>query len=286
MANYLGSSSTYVPDLEEFNVGDYIDTILNRIDALMVKLAAAEMKIIISIHDRFGVGCFTTDQYSLMLNIIMPTTQAVCSDASEFYTNSTSVAAFDARMRHILEFKSPHFNNQPWGSLGQVIYAFSIQNYAQFYNKKIQKDWWCDRAKEMKPLLSNGVKISTGPSNLVTDTITRENMACSELDILGVSSYFQTEDNFEASVIKNAIVNASKTVINEQFDSNGLYGYHRRDKCINQVCGMSNNLSISWLVGDILLMPKEKYSTQFSWMTDQKAWAALTAQASNATGPV
>jgi hypothetical protein len=31
-------------------------------------------------------------------------------------------------------------------------------------------------------------------------------------------------------------------------------------------------------------MPKEKYAMEFSWITDQKAWAALTTHARNATG--
>lgn len=279
---YLGSSAVYVPDLEESQVGVYQDTVLHLIDALLVKLLAADIKIIISMHDRFALGCYSEDSYAIISNITIGSSgNATCGDATSFYNTSIVIQAFDARIKHILSFKSEHFGGASWGSLGQVIYAFSIQNYAQFTDTSIQPTWWCDRAKAMRPLLSNGVKISTGPSNLATDTITDINMACGELDILSVSIYFLYAS--DVVDIFKAVNGSNKMVINEEFDSDG-FGYKDRDGCINLVGGTSNNVSISWLVGNVFAMPGDRQGTEFSWSTDEKAWAALTAQAKNATG--
>lgn len=50
-------SNNAIPDLEPTSIGIYNDTILQRIDNLMVKTVSVGIKLIIAIHDRLMLGC-------------------------------------------------------------------------------------------------------------------------------------------------------------------------------------------------------------------------------------
>eukprot|EP00798_Chlamydomonas_sp_ICE-L_P004288 gene4288-14398_t len=53
-AGEKGAKSVTVPDIEETRVGaPYDNTILKRIDALMVQVVQRKMKLIIALHDRY-----------------------------------------------------------------------------------------------------------------------------------------------------------------------------------------------------------------------------------------
>ena len=60
---------TQIPDLEHEGVGIYDDTILERIDELMVRTQAAGIKLTLALHDRWSLGCWRTDSYARKFNL-------------------------------------------------------------------------------------------------------------------------------------------------------------------------------------------------------------------------
>lgn len=189
-SNDLHSSASSIPDIE-YPVGIWNDLILERIDALMVKTVRVYIKLILVLHNHYFLGCYTLyDAYTDMLGIFIPK-DGKCADVSNFYTDPTAIAAFDDRIKHILSFKSPNFNNRPWSSISEAIFAFDIQNLGQGWDKSISDSWWCNRAAFMRKILTPEIRISSGGSiNLQSSLSAYTNYPCSAIDIIGLSNQF------------------------------------------------------------------------------------------------
>lgn len=82
-ANLKGSGNRAVPDVE-YPVGIWNDAVLEAIDAVMPLVQARGMKMIIAMHDRYSLGCWSYDAYATKYKI-QPTTdcnfgQVGCSE--------------------------------------------------------------------------------------------------------------------------------------------------------------------------------------------------------------
>lgn len=113
--------------------GQFDDTILNDIDLLMVKLYAAKIKLIIETHDRYALGCWSSDVYVAKYNLPFSANCNPVNDPISFYSNVNAQTEFEARLKHIVSHVNPHFNNTPWSALDEVILSFGIENESQGY---------------------------------------------------------------------------------------------------------------------------------------------------------
>lgn len=97
--NNKNSGNDELNDLEGWGVGDYDDTVLEKIDQLMVELQERNMQLIISIHDRYALGFWDTDQYAYKYGIVSGGSGAQrISDASNFYTDGDAISNMDKRI--------------------------------------------------------------------------------------------------------------------------------------------------------------------------------------------
>ena len=97
--NNKGSGNPEIPDLEPTQLGQYDDTILEKIDALMYECSQRNIKLIIACGDRYALGFWDTDQYALTYGIVDGGSGAqMVSDASTFYTDNGAMTFYDHRL--------------------------------------------------------------------------------------------------------------------------------------------------------------------------------------------
>ena len=152
-AGNKGSNNVQINDLEPNQLGQYDDTILLRIDQLMLECSKRGLKLIIVCHDRYALGFWSTDRYATTFGIAPdegPGAAQKISDASEFYTNKKAIAFFDKRIQHILSHRNALMGNATWATLDSVIYAFEPQNEPSSYMVEFYGQWVCDRAATIK----------------------------------------------------------------------------------------------------------------------------------------
>ena len=185
-----GSSSTNTPDLEPDTVGVYDDTILRRIDQLMVEAVQYGIKLDISMHDRYALGCWSQDAYYFKYRFPsgFPGCNAQKNDVHSFYQNASIEAEFDNRLLHIVTHRNALMGNRTWGQIPEAIFTFAPQNEAQSFIPSRDWDWACRRAKAMKPHLAPGVLLSTNGAT-VADSLQEPLFTCPELDLMAVHNY-------------------------------------------------------------------------------------------------
>lgn len=67
-ANLKGFNNSAMPDVEN-PVGVWNDRVLEAIDALMPQVQSRGMKMIITMHDRYSLGCWSYDAYATKYRI-------------------------------------------------------------------------------------------------------------------------------------------------------------------------------------------------------------------------
>jgi mannan endo-1,4-beta-mannosidase len=185
-----GSSSTATPDVEPKQLGVWDDTILERIDRLMYESLQYGVKLDISMHDRYALGCWAEDAYYFTYHFPsgFPGCNAQKNDVHSFYQNSSIEAVFDHRLIHIVTHRNPLMGNRTWGELSEVIFTFAAQNEAQSFIPSRDWDWACRRAKTMRPHLAPGILLSTNGAT-VADSLQTQLFECPELDLMAVHNY-------------------------------------------------------------------------------------------------
>ncbi|CAF1398335.1 unnamed protein product [Didymodactylos carnosus] len=279
-----GSNAMGADDLERYQVGKYDDNVLNQIDQLIVNLAkyGNGMKLIIALHDRYSLGCYAykrdayTDKYQI------PAAQS-CSppnDASNFYTNSQARQDMYIRARHILTHVNPYYNRQ-WGSLSQAIFSIQIENESQGHMNKYTSDWLCDLSIRIRPLVSNGVLLSSGGGTEFGNSLRLEYFQCKALDLIGLHDY-TTNYNFAVSKVKEAVQLAQtygKRVYVEEF---GDRGDKQMESALNSVAYAAHGNGVPWVIWQVV--PNARWN-DFEFFTQQTlAWAAFRHQANSASG--
>ena len=97
--NNKGSGNKEIPDLEQWGIGQYDDTILKLIDQLMVEVQDRGMKLIIACGDRYALGYWDTDQYAYQYGIVGGGSGAQrIADATTFYTSNDAQYNYDMRI--------------------------------------------------------------------------------------------------------------------------------------------------------------------------------------------
>lgn len=96
---------------------------------------------------------------------------------------------YDNRLKHVLTHKNPYFSNRTWGSIGEAIYAFDIENSAEanFPSSFVRNaSWLCGRAQNMKPYLSNGILIASGGAEDYAHSLYEPIFQCPYIDIVSI----------------------------------------------------------------------------------------------------
>ncbi|KXN87162.1 Transcription elongation factor SPT5 [Leucoagaricus sp. SymC.cos] len=248
-AGAKGSSAVGVPDLESVVVGQYDDTILNKIDQLAVEAHARDIKLVIAMHDRYALGCWDTDAYVAKYNLPVTNCNGV-PDSSTFYTNSNAIADYDNRLRHILNFQSPNFG-VPWKQLSDAIFAFEIENEGMGHMNQVAPNWWCDRANTIRSVLGNsGTQISTGGGTDLPTSLQSQFWSCANLQIIALHDY-NLDTNYVASHVdaaKPLAINSGKRMLYEEF---GALGGSKQSQ-IQSITNWLMATGVPWMYWEIM----------------------------------
>lgn len=181
--NVANDVSDYEPSL-----GDYQSATLDALDATIAKIAANGMKALISPHDGNVIsGSNGNDAYGQKYG-------------TGFYTNTEAKSKYDARIASILNYTSKS-SGKRWGDWSDAIMGFDVQNepFASTLDTcsgNDASDWLCGRAGNMKKLLNNNIKISTGGVGGDIShncNFMKKAMECDAIDLVAVHGYKGTE---------------------------------------------------------------------------------------------
>ncbi|KAF9884875.1 hypothetical protein FE257_000942 [Aspergillus nanangensis] len=251
--NNKDTGSVYMPDIEPDVVGRYDDTQLKAIDQLMVEAHERDIKLIITLHDRYQLGCWGNDTYVTKYDLPAldcATGSASANDVTSWYKNPRAIRDFDNRIQHCLEHRNRFIRGSPkWKDLAEYIFAFDIQNEGQGHlNQNIAPvpKWWCDRSRFMRSIMGRRSKvlIGTGGGNEFSNSDIPENWACDAIDLVGIHSY-SAFDVFQSKVplaLKHAL-KANKLTVLEEFGSMGA----GKADTIEQHVNFFNELGVPWL---------------------------------------
>eukprot|EP00913_Durusdinium_trenchii_P014979 g14050.t1 len=121
--NAKGTASPFVPHFEPKHIGEYDYTVLNMIDKLMLKAQQYGIKLIIALHDRYALGCWSCDGYQKDLKLkCLPEEKGFsttgCTSASRGSTtmhNGTTV--------HVMIRSTEKYGRTECAALGNVLPA-------------------------------------------------------------------------------------------------------------------------------------------------------------------
>ena len=119
--------------VEPHVVGQYDDTILARLDDLLFQASARRLKVTLALHDRWALGCTSTDAYARkfhLLEVANCTPQganARGNDPARFYDSGR--VDFKARIAHVLGYVSRH-TGMPLGAWDDALLSVEAQHEA------------------------------------------------------------------------------------------------------------------------------------------------------------
>lgn len=294
--NNKNSGNPEVPDLEQWAVGQYDDTILGLIDQLMVDASDRGMKLIIACGDRYALGFWDTDQYAYQYGIVDGGSGAQkISDASVFYTSNDAMLNYDHRIDReltvlikratehladwssarsdILAHRNPLMGNLTWAELDSAIYAFEPQNEPQGHMQLASSSWNCDRAGRIKQNLPSGspILVTTGGGITTATSLADWAWQCSNFDIISVHDY-GTSASVTAAALVAAQAKASDQGLQILFEEWGALGDSKADT-IKAFATALAQAGIPWLYWEVV--KPGKGSSDYEVWTDEDSWGVL-----------
>jgi hypothetical protein len=270
--NNKGSGNDEIPDLEQWGLGQYDDTILKKIDKLMSECYARKMKLIIACGDRYALGFWDTDQYAYAYGIVSSGSGAQkVADASAFYTSTSAKTYFDKRIDHILTHKNSYMDNLPWSQLDSVIYALEPQNEPMGHMDLVSTSWTCDRSGRIKENLPSGSKIlvTSGGGITIATSLADWAFTCDAIDVISVHDYGTSASSSVASLVsgQKKAWNYGKTLLFEEW---GALGWSK-SSIIESFATALRDAGIPWLYWEVV--KPGKASSDFEVWTDESAWS-------------
>ena len=271
-----GSSSTATPDLEPDTVGVFDDSILLRIDQLMLEASQHSIKLDISMHDRYALGCWSEDAYYRKYQFPSgyPGCNAQKNDVRQFYQNATIEAEFDRRLLHIVQHRNALMGNRTWGHLHEAVLTFAAQNEAQSFIPSRDWDWACRRAKLLRPHLHPHVLLSTNGAT-VDDSLQLPLFQCPHLNLMAVHNYGGGETvaaNY-TKVARALAEHYGKRVYVEEFGAQGDNAT-KAAGLAEQVDGMWEGGHVPWMFWE--LVKTEPRTEDYEVWLDAEAWTVLS----------
>ncbi|KAI1424971.1 glycoside hydrolase [Xylaria sp. FL1777] len=174
----------------ESTIGVYNDTVLDAVDSVLVKLAAKNIKAIVSPHDaanQFLSG--SPDPYWNRYG------------SGYFYEQQAAFDDYDARLSHVLNYRGKT-SGKLWKDWSEAIMAFDLQNEPMSTKTSecltdAGAEWVCGRAQHMRSVLgaTNPIKISSGGIGGDISkgcTFMPAAVNCGQLDIIAIHRYAGT----------------------------------------------------------------------------------------------
>ncbi|RPA95779.1 hypothetical protein L873DRAFT_1744754 [Choiromyces venosus 120613-1] len=285
--NAKGSGSVRMPDIEPVTVGVWDDTQLLAIDQMMVEAQTRGIKLIIALHDRYALGCWSSDAY--VKKYKLPAIDCNSSPASannvvSWYQDPSPIYDFDNRMKHIVNHRNPLLGNKKWSELSSYIFSFNIQNEGQGHlngNVAPVPGWWCDRARQIRNEMGtrSGILISTGGGNEFANSDVGENWDCPQIDLVDIHSYYGAQEfkNKLLAVMSKAKV-ARKLVMVEEFGGTGSDKVQILKDHINYF----NSVQIPWAVWQI--SKPGRGTADYEFWTDEESYGVVTDGVKTANG--
>ena len=286
----------YVPNLDVSTNGDvettagYDDTVLARIDQLMLEAGQRGIKLILSLHDRWYLGDWEgSDIYTTLYGVRAGSQQL--HDYYDAQAGAAMMQRLDARLQHVLTHRNPKMGNRAWGAMGDVVFSVEAENEAMGgvagVDDAFAGAWQCARAKAMKPFVSNGVLISTGGVKDAYDSAYPSFFDCAEIDVVGIHNYSKGSD--VPGQLQGVIARAEskgKRVMIEEFgcdpDVDGAPGGLSDDQkrawratCNEQEILRYEQLGLPWMLWSVVT-PGD---TLREVSTDDPSWPVLSAHA-------
>ncbi|KAJ3537618.1 hypothetical protein NM688_g6656 [Phlebia brevispora] len=271
-----GSSASAVNDLETVAVGKYDDHILDLIDQLAYEAHARDIKLVIAMHDRYALGCWSTDAYVAKYNLPTTNCEDGVPDSSIFYTNQNAITDFDARLAHILNYRSQNFG-VPWRQLSDAIFAFEIENEAMGHMDVVAPDWWYGyhTSLAIRDVIGDwGLQISTGGGVDFPTSTQSQFFTCSDLQILAIHDYNIDPSYVGSSIdsVKPTVLASGQRLLYEEFGAEG-------DDKQSQLQAVTNTListGVPWMYWEVT-KPGAGSSNYEIW-TDEPSWSTLQSQ--------
>ncbi|GAA5954681.1 hypothetical protein JCM10213_006480 [Rhodosporidiobolus nylandii] len=272
--NNKGCGNSGVNDLEHAGVGIYDDTILEKIDQLMVECKDRGLKLMIALSDRYALGYWSTDAYALKLNIVQPNSSGAqkVANAAAFYTSSSAIGWFDNRLKHIMQHKNGQLGGRTWAELDDVIYAVEPQNEPQGHMAMASSTWACDRAALLKSLLPSGssIKVSSGGGITTSDSLGSWATSCSSFDVISVHDYGTSAWSTAAALAAARDNHPSKEIVMGEWGMTGA----NKAALITQFREAFAAKNIPWMYWQIT--KPGAGAGDFEIWTSEDAWHALT----------
>lgn len=186
-----GSTTAKTIPVLESSLRNYDDTVLDAIDAVLVKLAAKSIKAIISPH--YAANQFKSGSSDPYWNAY---------GSGYFYESQDAFDDYDARLSHVLSYEGK-ISGRVWKNWSAAIAAFDLQNEPMSTETEecagaAGASWVCGRARHMRGVLGadNPIKIASG--GLGGDvskgcTFMPAAVNCPELDVIAIHRYAGTE---------------------------------------------------------------------------------------------
>ncbi|KAG9400731.1 hypothetical protein AC1031_010170 [Aphanomyces cochlioides] len=260
----------------------------------MLEAYRHNIKLIISFHDRWALGCWDTDAYVSKYNLPMTDCSKAVNRADAFYTNTNAQADFDRRLAHILQHENPNFGNRAWGNIPEAILGFEPQNESQGWLHSTSNgqlvvpnaNWVCDRATKMRQHIDGkfaggcwqgggtAVPISPGGGTDFASSNLINSFQCAAVNVIAIHTYSDADSgvlNHFVSLAKQY----NKRVIVEEFG----YG---RNKAANfaKFTSTVQSAGLPWVMWEVL---KPGNTGDYDmWTSESAAWQAIVNGAANA----
>jgi mannan endo-1,4-beta-mannosidase len=269
-ANNKGTGCNAVNDVEVGTPGQWDDTVLKRIDQLMVEVHSRGMKLILTLHDRWMLGHWGSDVYVSKYKL-------QGDDIYGFYANAAAAADMDRRFAHMLTHRNPHFGNRTWGELDEAVFSIGIENESQGAVSKLNFKWVCDRARALRRyILKPSILVSSGGGREIGTSLHPDLLNCDELDILGVH-YYGASDSDVLQQVGAAVAANKKRIYVEEFGSLGANKAADLRRQIQTV----KSMGVPWMFWQV--SKPGKGSGDYEVWTDEPAWQAIKGEAAMPT---
>ncbi|KAI1339845.1 glycoside hydrolase superfamily [Xylariaceae sp. FL0016] len=159
--------------------GNYDDTVLNRLDDLMVNAQSYGIKLWISMHS-YNTLQSNNDFYGLWYG------------TGSFYSDSEAITNFKNRIAHVLSHENSN-TGKTWAESSEYIFGFEAQNEADQPNNvpNSMTSWQCTMAQAIKDGLggSGDILVGTGGGGWVDTSLPDALFSCDALDVLAIHAY-------------------------------------------------------------------------------------------------
>jgi len=272
---------TSYPSVEPNTIGSYDSTVLNLLDAVMVKAHSFGIKLLISMHS------FNALQGGDVYGKIYGT--------GFFYEQTTPQQQFDNRLRFIMNHNHTTLG-KPWKQLKDYIFAFEAQNEAMIGKGAdyitAHTQWQCDRANTIKSVLGNnsGILVTTGGESFLSESMQSAWFSCAALDVIAIHAY--GVGDFDTATIQNYVRQAQSAGKKLLFQEWGAcYFNTENNNCPTgsplptgtrntNIQNWSNQITaagVPWLYWQIIPNADPHFGSDFEIGVNDPSWSTLQA---------